>query len=613
MMKKLLFTTLGALAVFALAMTGCPNGDDGDGEGGKNGSTKPVLGVLSGGTYSTSATAAEAQLAIAVSNAAAIGNANLKFQWWKSSVSEADAGAVFGAEVSGYSTGRYCAPTLDIVGDAWYWVVVTNATTNESTASNKAKVTVFLAAAGTAVERIVSQNASVPLWEFTIDDGADWADYDTYTVEYYVKKTSNVYTAASIRTRLYGAYILGDLVVPDQDDANGWGKNGGAGAFRMVNFNGSNITRPGVASVNPNNNFIIDNTGGTAASFGSIFSAAGGAPSKWFKAAYTTDQGIAEDFAKVTKLDKATVTTIFVGSAIYGPGGSGDDFEYFVRNPTLVHKTDASKNIVGKPNAQGTDEKLFAGNGGSERKTTDRSVLADGDNSYLDIAGEITIKFNPAPGSLATAIADVIILEGASLGDKFPAVEPTRNNYIFTGWFTPDGTAKVTATTVFDADTTLTARWEWDTAAGAKTPYSVPSANIPEMNTEAWSTDYNNGFVVDLGTDFDGSVYDTVTIVANYYNASGELAEDVIPAGNIQVKFHAGTPVNANSPNLATKYNLGSNSDWTSEVVAEGIKSTTAIPPAANSNTLTYLGFQSGGSHDIQFIEIVSITFDFND
>jgi uncharacterized repeat protein (TIGR02543 family) len=624
-MKKGIFAIFTVLAILAMVMTGCPtDGGGGGGNGPDNpdpnnppaGDGTPVLTAIADKTISTTATAADAQLSVTVSNSAAIGVNNLKFQWYKSTVSATDAGVAFGAAVTGYNTGRNCAPDIGTVSEAWYWVVVTNTVANKTATSNKAKVTIFQAAAGTPVERIVAQNAAVPLWEFTIDTGNKWEDYTTYTVEYYVKKTSKAYTD-NIRTRVYGAYFSSDFEVVDQGNTNDWG------GFRMINFNGTTITRPGEASVNPNNNFILDNTGGTAASFGSIFSTASGAPSKWFKATYKTDgttgHGDLKDYAKVTLIDEAAHPTIYLGAGIFGGGGVDDAFEFYVKNPTLVHKTDQSKNIVGKSVAQGTTERMFAGNVGSPKGGTDREILADGDDSYLDVAGNITIKFDARPGTLATPIEDVIILEGATLDTQFPTAVPTRSKWTFTGWFAPGGAAAVTSTTVLSADVTLTAKWAWDTSAGAQTAYDVPTAKLPDKNTSAWATDYTGQLFVDL-TDagFDGSVYETITIVAKYYDSTDTLIEEVIPASNIQMKFFAGdtAPANMNATALATKYNLGANgNDWTStyDDTAETVTSTTAIPVAANTATLKWLGFQAGGSHTAQFIEIVSITFGFKE
>ena len=482
-MKKGFYAILAALAVFAFVMTGCDDGGGGGGGGTKT--TRPTLSRIDDKTISTTATATEAQLSVAVSNSADIGVGNLKFQWYKSTVSASDAGEKFGEEKTGYNTGRYCAPTLGTVGNAWYYVVVTNSTTKEEATSNHAKVTIFAAAVGTPVEKIVSQNSAVPLWEFTIGDGDSWADYEDYTVEYYVKKSSQVYTNAQIRTRLYGAYLLGDLDVPDQDQTQNWGANGGAGAFRMINWNAGTFRNkkntdntndtPGDREINNNNDFIIDNTGGTAASFGSIFSTAGGAPSKWFKASYKTDgstSNLAKDYAIITKVDADESPTIFVGAGIITTGGNSTDIlEYYVKNPTLVHKTNQSKNIVGKSVANGTTEKLFAGNGGAARNNTNRTVLDANDDSYLDVGGEITITFVLNGG---TGTFDPIkILEGGSLGDDFPTAVPTRPNFRFTGWFKAGETTAITKDTIFDDDTAVTAHWE-STALRKDHPY--PSA-----------------------------------------------------------------------------------------------------------------------------------------
>jgi hypothetical protein len=441
----------------------------------------------------------------------------------------------------------------------------------------------------------------MPLWEFKLPAGGSWADYEEFSIEYYVSKDSKI-VELDVRSRLYGAYLAGDFIVPDPGDINGWG------GFRMVNWNTNPMTNEGRAdqSINPNNDFIIDNSRGTAAAFGTLFTAESGAASKWFTVKYTTNAGIAKDFAKVPQLDSGTVDAIYVGAGIFGPGGNTSDaFEFYAKNPTLVHKTDPTKNIAGASYLTGTTEKLFAGNFGSAKAGTDRETVTGTD--WMDVEGEIMISFNLASGT--GDFPPARIMAPAALGAKFPAVEPTREGYEFLGWFygAEGEEQEATAETVFEVKTTLTAKWELTAVVST---YTVDLTGVTVKNAEAWSSSYNAGLLFPVGDGFSAGLYDKVEIICKFYAADGTTEVTDIPASNFQVKFHAVEVDSANGNNVKTEYNFGQGAPAAD---GGGLKITYTLADAVKSGGLWGIGIQtSGGSEGVfaaQFVEVISITF----
>jgi uncharacterized repeat protein (TIGR02543 family) len=441
----------------------------------------------------------------------------------------------------------------------------------------------------------------MPLWEFTLPGGASWADYEEFSIDYYVSKDSRIVQPdVTVRSRLYGAYLANDFTVPDQGNTNGWG------GFRMVNWNGS-VTREGVTeTINPNNDFIIDNSKKDAAAFGTLFSAESGGASKWFTVKYTTtgaDSTMAKDFTKIPMLDRAAVSVIYAGAGIFGPGGdSANNYEFYVKNPILINKADPTLNIRGAINRTGTTEKLFAGNLGSPKGGTDREVVTE----YEDVEGEIMISFDPAGGT--GNFPPVRIMEGESLGGKFPSAEPSRDGFTFLGWY--DGENKVTAATVFDVKTILTAKWE--TNVTVKT-YVVDLFGQTTKNTEAWTTPYNGGLVFALGEDFDANFYDTVEIKCNFYGPDGTTPLTTIANGNFQLKWYAVQVDSANGTNIGTAYNFGATGVAGED---DAVTVTLDLPEDAKTAGLWGIGIQSSsaiGTIDIedfaQFVEVLSITF----
>jgi hypothetical protein len=590
-MKKGIYVIPAMLTIFALTMMGCPT-DGGSTDKDGDGSLTPVLGSLADASYEVN-TSENADLRITVTNEAKIkaGGGKLSYQWYKAD-DAASAGTKTGTDSRDYT------PAVNAAGTTYYWVVVTNSKADQTAASNKAKIIIVVPTGDSAIEKITAANAAMPLWEFTLPGGASWADYEEFSIEYYVSKDSRIVEPdQNVRSRLYGAYLAGDFTTPDQGNTNGWG------GFRMVNWNTNPMANEGRDGLNPNNDFIIDNSRGTAATFGSLFTAEGGAASKWFTVKYTTNEGIANDKAKVTLLDSGAVTAIYVGAGIFGPGGdSGDNsYEFYVKNPSLLHKSDPTKNIPGGIFMTGTTEKLFAGNLGSAKGGTDRGVVT----VYEDVEGEIIISFDLANGT--GTFPPVSIMEGESLSSKFPAAEPTRTDFKFLGWY--DGDTKVSSTTVFAAKTTLTAKWESTVTVQT---YTVNLTGQTTKNTTAWEPGGDNsGLVFSVGAGFNPNFYETVEIICKFYGPDGTTEVTDIPASNFQAKFHAAQVADANGAAISGSWwNFGQGAP-ANEGPEGGLKNTFAVSAAVKAAGLWGISIapSNGTAFTANYIEVLSITF----
>jgi hypothetical protein len=610
-MKKALYVLLAALTI--IGMVNC-----GGGSGSSTSAPKgPELGKLKDYSYAVGYEG-DTRIRIAVTGYMTETADNYLFQWYTAVSSTAPGTAIEG------ETDRDFSPSTAEAGKTWYYVIVKDKKTGGSSTSNRSLVNVWDPAGDTDIEHIIVQNAAMPLWEFTLPEGGTWDKYEILTVQYYISKFSRIALADGsddphkVRSRAYGAYIEGDFTVPDQGDANGWGVLGAEpnpGAFRMINWNANPMTNPERAGLNanPNNDFIIDNAKGTAGAYNTLFSAeigTGAATGNWIKVDYTTDAGMAKDFAKVTQLGD-DVQTIYAGAGIFGAGGNNDAWDFYVKNVILVHKDDPTLSILGQPNKSGTSEQLFAGNRGSPKGATTRTVLAGGDESYKDNDGEIMVQFDLDGGIGSFPPIKLDATSGsATLGTSFPSAEPTKANFTFDGWYLPDGETAVTGTTVFtDVVTIVKAKWN---ANFVKEPFNVDLTGQTVINTTAWDTQYSAGLVIDMGADFNGSLYDRITITCKYYGADGTTEVDTIDGGNFQLKFFgkAAAPGSANdSGALATEYNFGQDATdgaWTKNV-----------PTAAKTGSFKYIAIQSSsgveGTYPAQYVEVISIVADFND
>ncbi len=136
---------------------------------------------------------------------------------------------------------------------------------------------------------------------------------------------------------------------------------------------------------------------------------------------------------------------------------------------------------------------------------TDMTLYA----AWSDTNVEVVISFDSDGGS--TTPGAVIINKGAAIGSHLPTSAGTKTGYTFDGWY--NGETKVDATTTFDTNTTLKAKWTAETPAAAKTVSFNTRGDIPEaiqiiVTGEGVATD--DGAINPKKTGDDGKLTETL-------------------------------------------------------------------------------------------------------
>jgi hypothetical protein len=131
---------------------------------------------------------------------------------------------------------------------------------------------------------------------------------------------------------------------------------------------------------------------------------------------------------------------------------------------------------------------------GSGTTVTSSTTFAVDTEIFAIWAAEIIITVNLNYGGLTPTF--ITIGEGGSLGDQFPA-NPTREMYLFKGWFNKDGTGddwgtEVKATTTFSAASVIYARWN--------VAPTIPSVTNTPTPTRQGNDDGPDGSLTVTGT-----------------------------------------------------------------------------------------------------------------
>jgi hypothetical protein len=142
--------------------------------------------------------------------------------------------------------------------------------------------------------------------------------------------------------------------------------------------------------------------------------------------------------------------------------------------------------------------------------------------------------------------------------------------------------------------------------ATTPTDYVVDLNGQTTKNAAAFSGQYGSGFVIDLGTSFDYTLYEKWTIKAKFTNADG--TQNTPSNGDLQMKYHNGVVTNANGGNVGTMYNFGVGG----VTDASGITTLTSAWNGLNADatTVRMFGFQNSGSAGTAFVEIIEIMFE---
>jgi hypothetical protein len=283
----------------------------------------------------------------------------ITYQWYK-----ATSGSAAG-EVIGGATSKTYTPTDSVEGDYYYYAVATN-TNNAATGSVKvatttsgrARLQVF--AAGSIVVEQITLRQGVAIYKFELPGGAKWSDYEDVSVDYKLD-ADNI--AKTLRfNRLYGNFKTTDFT-------------GTYGSYVFAPFDTYNAS------------MILADLGGAwgAVSAAATVVAAGGAADTWFTQTYKTDGSTKNTGYNNDNMPGANDTgPFYFGIGLSGTGDADQQVTQLVRNITLKHKTDATKNIVTLTSGLGggafaSYPTQDAGMGGNSRlwRTEDAAVASD--------------------------------------------------------------------------------------------------------------------------------------------------------------------------------------------------------------------------------------------
>jgi uncharacterized repeat protein (TIGR02543 family) len=205
------------------------------------------------------------------------------------------------------------------------WFTEANGGGTEFTAATtiSANITVIakwtaVVAGPTKIEKIHVENGAFAVYKFELPSGAKYSDYGSITAKYWLDETN---FAIAVRARAQGSYT------EDQFADFGGGK--------VVGIDN------GGADVNTNANYIVSQIGGNDQLLDVIIP--GATAKTWVTATYLLDGSQKNAAYSHFPADDATGPFYYVVGLTKA---GGDNVEYYAGDITLVHKTDATKNVV---------------------------------------------------------------------------------------------------------------------------------------------------------------------------------------------------------------------------------------------------------------------------
>jgi hypothetical protein len=267
-------------------------------------------------------------------DASVIDTGTLTYEWFK-----ADSISATGTSVG---TGKTVTPEDLEPGDYFYYAVVTNTntapaingSTTATTSSARARIQVF--EEGSVLVEQLTLRQSVAIYQFKLPADATYGDYVSITVQY--KMDTENFAKAVRFNRLYGNYkpedfqSTGNIVYADFSDAGG-----------------------------KNAPYIYDDIGEAA------ITAANATADAWFEQTYRlVGNNPHANFAPANKPVTGATGPFYFGIGIPGNWDSTPGLEktQLVKDVTMVHKDDPSKNVVSR--SSGLGGMAFAGYGGDD-------------------------------------------------------------------------------------------------------------------------------------------------------------------------------------------------------------------------------------------------------
>jgi uncharacterized repeat protein (TIGR02543 family) len=165
-------------------------------------------------------------------------------------------------------------------------------------------------------EKLTVENGAFVLYKFTLPAGATFGDYSSITAKYWADETNFAY---NVRARAMGNYA-DTLFVPDV---------GGAVTLDLNNYNAP---------------YIISQVGANDVALDVV--SPGATAGNWFPVTYLLDESQKNSGYSAANKPANSATGDFYYFVGLTRGGGNNVIEYYAGDVTLVHKTDAAKNVV---------------------------------------------------------------------------------------------------------------------------------------------------------------------------------------------------------------------------------------------------------------------------
>jgi len=288
-------------------------------------------------------------LSVAASMTSGNPSDSLSYQWYKASTnSSSDTGTAIGGDSDTLSV---TAPATG--GDRdYYYVVITNTLTNTlgtTTASvTSARVYVMAESDAPLVMQFTAQDggAQFAIFKFVLPAGEEWGNYTSVKASYYAD-------SAQLTKRTRAIRLMGNYQESDFTDA---------GTYKYAQFGSGDY------DTNKNAPYIMHEIGGWGADPANWSTDVGFAVTadKWFTLTYPLPGEAGSNpntnFDAAANVDVVKPLATDTGPFYLGvgiPGTTGNPITTLIKNVTLVHKTDADKNVVST--GSGFNVPVFAG------------------------------------------------------------------------------------------------------------------------------------------------------------------------------------------------------------------------------------------------------------
>ena len=206
------------------------------------------------------------------------------------------------------------------------------------------------------------------------------------------------------------------------------------------------------------------------------------------------------------------------------PDGLEDDkFSEFLQNVASAHGkyfvlSDNTMNLYLCLKTEGVYVYLYKNMNGEIKHGSVKGVYGPAATTYY--YPQYTVTFDTAGGSMSESEGKTATTVVGLLMD-LPT--PTREGYIFTGWYTtPQGTEKVNLYTVYNASTTIYAHWYDSNTTDPATPTPEPTTPTPEPVTPTPATPIPAPSAGNSSSDFSDSGSSAPEPVLTTTNMAGE-------------------------------------------------------------------------------------------